>query len=149
MTSANGVRIQVAGIDLIRDGATLCAAPEHVTSVLEPLIGAELRPAPAIEEPVFPQRGAEPPWEEIEGAGAFPAPQPAASQAGRRAGEGAQAADPQRILVGLLGPVPTPVDDLIRQSGLPARSVQLALLELELAGRLERHGGRAVSLVER
>ena len=134
--------------DLIRDGATLCAAPEHVTSVLEPLIGTELRPAPAIEEPVFTRREAEP-WEEIGGAGAFLAPQPAASRAGQRAGERDRQADPQQILVGLLGPVPTPIDDLIRQSGLPARSVQLALLELELAGRLERHGGRAVSLVER
>ena len=46
----------------------------------------------------------------------------------------------------LLGPVAVPVDELIRQSGLPAAAVQLVLLELELAGRLERHAGGRVSL---
>ncbi len=47
---------------------------------------------------------------------------------------------------GLLGPVPVPVDELIRQSALPGAAVQLVLLELELAGRLERHAGGRVSL---
>lgn len=47
----------------------------------------------------------------------------------------------------LLGPVPVPVDELIRQAGLPAAAVQLVLLELELAGRLERHAGGRVSLL--
>ncbi|MBX3593727.1 DNA-processing protein DprA [Sphingomonas sp.] len=47
---------------------------------------------------------------------------------------------------GLLGPVPVPVDELIRQAGMPAAAVQLVLLELELAGRLERHAGGRVSL---
>ena len=41
----------------------------------------------------------------------------------------------------LLGPTPVPVDELIRQSGLPPAIVQTVLLELELAGRLERHAG--------
>ena len=31
--------------------------------------------------------------------------------------------------------------------GCPIRHVQMALLELEIAGRLERHGGNAVSLI--
>jgi DNA processing protein len=39
-----------------------------------------------------------------------------------------------------------PVDELIRIAGLPARDVQSALVELDLAGRLERHGANAVSL---
>ena len=46
----------------------------------------------------------------------------------------------------LLGPVPVMVDELIRQSGLSAAEVQLALLELDLAGRLDRHAGQKVSL---
>jgi len=46
----------------------------------------------------------------------------------------------------LLGPTPVPVDDLIRLSGLAPALVQTALLELELAGRLERHAGGRVSL---
>lgn len=64
--------------------------------------------------------------------------------------EGEPAAEPddagRRRIEGLLGPVPVPVDELIRQAGLPPASVQLVLLELELAGRLERHAGGRVSL---
>ena len=46
----------------------------------------------------------------------------------------------------MLTTAPVPVDELIRQSGSTAASVQLALLELELAGRLERHAGGRVSI---
>lgn len=46
----------------------------------------------------------------------------------------------------LLGPSPVPVDEIIRLSGAPSGAVQLALLELDLAGRLERHAGGKVSL---
>lgn len=46
----------------------------------------------------------------------------------------------------LLTTAPVAVDELIRQSGSSAASVQLALLELELAGRLERHAGGRVSI---
>jgi DNA processing protein len=49
-------------------------------------------------------------------------------------------------LTRLLGPTPVPVDELIRQSGLPPALVPTILLELELAGRLERHAGGRVSL---
>jgi DNA processing protein len=48
----------------------------------------------------------------------------------------------------LLGPVPVPVDEIVRQSGLSAAIVQTVLLELELAGRLERHAGGKASLAE-
>ncbi|WP_375428452.1 DNA-processing protein DprA [uncultured Sphingomonas sp.] len=47
----------------------------------------------------------------------------------------------------LLGPVAVPVDELIRQSGHAPASVSMVLLELELAGRLERHAGGRVSLI--
>jgi len=47
----------------------------------------------------------------------------------------------------LLSLTPVTVDELVRQSGLPPPSVQLALLELELAGRLTRHAGARVSLL--
>ena len=46
----------------------------------------------------------------------------------------------------LLGPSPVPVDELVRQSQLPSGTVQLILLELDLAGRLDRHAGGKVSL---
>jgi DNA processing protein len=47
---------------------------------------------------------------------------------------------------GLLGPSPVPVDEIIRLSGAPSGAVQMALLELDLAGRLDRHAGNKVSL---
>jgi DNA processing protein len=50
-------------------------------------------------------------------------------------------------VVSLLGPSPVSLDDLIRMSGLSPTIVRTVLLELELAGRLERHGGGLVSLL--
>ena len=49
-------------------------------------------------------------------------------------------------VAGLLTMAPVAVDELIRQSGESPAAVQLALLELELAGRLVRHAGGRVSL---
>lgn len=46
----------------------------------------------------------------------------------------------------LLGPSPVPVDELIRLSGGSSGAVQMALLELDLGGRLDRHAGGKVSL---
>jgi DNA processing protein len=54
--------------------------------------------------------------------------------------------DRERI-VALLGPTPVAIDDLVRLSGSSAAVVRIVLLELEIAGRLERHGGSLVSLV--
>jgi DNA processing protein len=50
-------------------------------------------------------------------------------------------------IVSLLGPTPVAIDDLIRLSGCSPAAVRIVLLELELAGRLERHGGAMVSLL--
>jgi predicted Rossmann fold nucleotide-binding protein DprA/Smf involved in DNA uptake len=50
------------------------------------------------------------------------------------------------VVVELLGPSPVPVDEIIRLSGAPSGAVQMALLELDLAGRLDRHAGGKVSL---
>ena len=56
--------------------------------------------------------------------------------------EAAAAAD----VAAMLTTAPVAVDELIRQSGESAAAVQLALLELELAGRLVRHAAGRVSL---
>lgn len=53
----------------------------------------------------------------------------------------AQAAD----IAGMLSSAPIAVDELIRQSGESAAAVQMALLELELSGELDRHAGGRVS----
>jgi DNA processing protein len=50
-------------------------------------------------------------------------------------------------LVELLSPTPVAVDELVRQCQLSAALVVTILLELELAGRIERHPGNQVSLL--
>jgi DNA processing protein len=45
-----------------------------------------------------------------------------------------------------LGPTALDIDDLVRLSGASVASVRIILLELELAGRLERQGGGLVAL---
>jgi DNA processing protein len=60
----------------------------------------------------------------------------------------ADASDAERQRIdSLLGPVPVAVDELVRQSGCAPAVVQMVLLEIELAGRLERHAGGRVSLL--
>ncbi len=44
-----------------------------------------------------------------------------------------------------LSPSPTAIDDLVRDADLPPALVAIALLELELAGRVERHPGNRVA----
>jgi DNA processing protein len=54
--------------------------------------------------------------------------------------------DRERV-ISLLGPSPVLLDDLIRMAGASPAVVRTVLLELELAGRLERLGGGLVSLI--
>ena len=103
---------------LIRDGAHLTESAEDVLAVL-----AGLGRPPLGEEP--PDRGAPPPKE------------PAASELERA----------RRRLFEALGPTPVAVDELLRQTHLSPAVVSMVLLELELAGRLERHPGHRVSLL--
>lgn len=49
-------------------------------------------------------------------------------------------------VLGLMSLSPVSVDELVRLSRLPPALVQTALLELEIAGRLQRHAGGRVSL---
>ncbi len=50
------------------------------------------------------------------------------------------------VITALLGAASTPVDEILRRSGIPPAHVTMILLELELAGRLQRHPGGQVSL---
>jgi len=64
------------------------------------------------------------------------------------AGPAAEPDDNERNrIVALLGPTPVAIDDLIRISGSSPAIVRTVLLELEIAGRLERSGAGLVSLV--
>lgn len=56
------------------------------------------------------------------------------------------AASERARIVELLGPSPIGLDDLIRMADTSPATVRTVLLELELAGRLERHGGGLISL---
>jgi DNA processing protein len=114
---------------LIRQGATLI---RHAGDVLEVL-------SPLIERRTFPAN----PLRAREGRFDFGVNETPVSAAGPVAtGD----ADHDR-LISALGPSPVAMDDLIRASGLEARHVQLILLELDLAGRIERHGNGLVSLL--
>ncbi|WP_375456273.1 DNA-processing protein DprA [uncultured Methylobacterium sp.] len=129
--------------DLIRQGATLVAEVDHVLAAIAPLIARgddpDRGPAPArpdlADAPVF--------WDELDFDGetsAVPARDLGPEE------EEAPADDRQR-LIGALSPTPIGTDELARATGLPVRLVQTTLLELELDGRIERHGSGTVSLI--
>ncbi|GJD76538.1 hypothetical protein CFIICLFH_4796 [Methylobacterium goesingense] len=61
--------------------------------------------------------------------------------------ETAEPADDRARLIGFLSPTPIGTDELARAAGLSVRVVQTTLLELELDGRIERHGSGTVSLL--
>jgi DNA processing protein len=104
---------------LIKQGATPVTETADIISVLRPIV--EQKEMPAREpQSTSPEGGAA---ETVE-----PAP------------------DERARIVGLLGPPPIQIDDLIRLSKSSPAVVRMVLLELEIAGRLERQGGGLVSL---
>jgi DNA processing protein len=131
--------------DLIRQGATLCAAPEHVLEPLAGIVGSDVLPPKTAEEPGWhPYDELEGLWDELD----LQSGEKVAEPVGHLFEPSPEEApgNPTGILVGLLGPAPVSPNDLARQSGLSIRAVHGILLELELAGRLVRHPGSAVSL---
>jgi DNA processing protein len=57
--------------------------------------------------------------------------------------------DERSLIVEALGPTPIEIDEIIAHTRLHPAQVSMVLLELDLAGRLERHSGGSVSLVFR
>lgn len=108
---------------LIRDGAVLVQAVEDVIELLEGFTGAP-RSTFRVGEASTPFDYAE--LREMQW------------------GEGKHDADSD-ALASLLTKAPIGVDELIRQSGANPAEVHMALLEMELAGEIERHEGGAVS----
>ena len=107
---------------LIKDGATIATEPQDLIEALAPLRPAEPLPQGQVREE--PARA----W----GRPAYEVPTVAPQ-------------DRTRVLAAL-GPAPVDVDELVRATGLPARTLHIALIELALAGRIERHGHQLVSL---
>ena len=103
---------------LIRDGATLIQNAADVMELIRP-IDAGAGMVGAVRAPAVPFTAA-------------PLAEPTTRER-------------ERVLT-LLGPVPVSVDELVRQAEAAPAAVQLVLLELELAGRLDRHAGGRVSL---
>lgn len=138
--------------DLIRQGATLCASAEHVASALAPLVEIDWSSRAEAREDISAE-AYETLWEELDFLDFDGAPAPAPSApifSGEEGSDDPRApVDGRKLLLELLGPSPVSIDDLSRQSGLPVRAVSSFIMELELDGRLERHGGNAVSLVGR
>ncbi len=58
----------------------------------------------------------------------------------------ATSTDRQRVIEAL-GPTPVAIDEIINHTGVSASQIYLILLELDLAGRLQRHSGGGVSLI--
>ncbi len=108
---------------LLKNGATLVTSVEDILEALTP----QLRAWPACFADDF------------------------SSAANRNRGGFRESADDagedyQSLVRNVLQTAPISVDEIIRVTGLGARTVQVALIELELAGLIERHGRQLVSL---
>jgi DNA processing protein len=107
--------------DLLRHGAILTEGAEDVLAQLGP---QQKHPSPPV-----------------------PRPSPAVMNWPPAATQAPVADDTALELIAeRLGPTPVAVDELVRQCHLSAAAVATLLLELELAGRVERHPGNLVSL---
>ncbi len=104
--------------NLIRNGAVLCESAADVTGALE---GVLRRPLDEGRAPDF---------------GPWPPSPPDESELERA----------RRAVLEKLGPTPVTVDEIIRQCQVTAAVALTVLLELDLAGRIDRHPGNQISL---
>lgn len=138
--------------DLLREGASLCTRVEDVMNALAPLM-ADGAPRTDLFGEDAAQPRTETLWDETDLFGAPETPRTLpdhdldeARAAFEREPAPAEATDPTDRIAALLGPSPIGVDELARAAGLSAPAVHSALLELDIAGRIDRHGGNRVSL---
>jgi DNA processing protein len=101
---------------LIKQGATPVTEVADIIAVLKPIMGNLPMREPDLLPPGGPPADIEP------------------------------AADERARITDLLSPAPVQIDDLVRLSKSSPAVVRMVLLELEIAGRIERHGGGLVSL---
>jgi DNA processing protein len=113
------------GNDLLRNGATLTENAADVVSQLGPL----LRGAPFVP----PDRSGGAPPALLLPLKPSPPPMSVDDDSGID------------LVLEILSPTPVAVDEVVRQCQLSAAAVATLLLELELAGRIERHPGNLVS----
>jgi DNA processing protein len=109
---------------LLKNGATLVTSADDIITAVGPITGQRpLRVAPTLAEAAAEFHAVAP-------------KRPTADIVDEGRG---------RVLAAL-GPHPIDIDELTRSTGLSSRVVQMALMELDLAGRIERHGSQLVSL---
>jgi DNA processing protein len=106
---------------LLKDGATIVTTPQDVLEALRPLCEPDLfAPRPGAREPA-----------EDASTGLLAPPN-----------------DTERERIAdALSQVPAEIDDIVRHTGIAPATVYLVLLELDLAGRIQRHAGGAVSIL--
>ncbi len=136
--------------NLLRQGATICTKAEDVINALAPLAGP---PQPDLfrESRDDYDSATEPLWDE---ANLFDHADPPPQSAPRQEMDEPASTtitqadtDAASRVTELLGPSPVSLDDLSRLSGLPMAALRPVLMELEIEGRLLRHGVNLVSLV--
>lgn len=106
--------------NLLKQGACLVTSSRDILETLAPILGRPLAPPPI----------------ELAAADEHRPPEPLPDI---RQNE-------RELIVSALGPSPVDIDELIRATGVATRKVHIVLLELDLAGRLQRHGQQLVSL---
>lgn len=105
--------------NLLREGAHMVETADDVLSLIQPLLDVRtLRAKPARQLRL--QR---------------PSPRSLTSQQ-------------RSVITRLLGPVPITIDELVTRSNEPVPIVYLAILELQLAGRLTQDADGKISLLE-
>jgi DNA processing protein len=132
--------------DLLKQGATICTCVEDVATALEPMRSRDL--FASLDEDVVVRAQ----WRRAaaDGAARGPAGHPSSGdffdQPQGRAEVAADRLDDVRDrIAALLGPSPIALDDLARAADASARETRVALMELELAGRVEFSAGDRVA----
>lgn len=102
---------------LLKQGATLVTEAADILTVLQPILGQHVEFLVREPDVDLPRETGDP------------------------------APDERQRIVALLGPTPIAIDDLIRLSAAKPAVVRMVLLELEIAGKLERQAGGRIALI--
>lgn len=108
---------------LLKNGATLVTQASDIIEALEPLTGMGGRAFREIASPP-------------------PAPPPAPLPVSD------PSSNDREAVLSALGPTPVEIDDLMRSTNLSVPAIRAILIELDLAGRIERHGHGLVSRID-
>ncbi len=144
--------------ELLRQGAILCTAAEHVISQLNPTAFMERLEREGVLEEGRSSRVLEQElWDELEGLDVLPPPSAPVDlfyetggfyegPGDTRSSYGVSGEEEQNseMLLELISTSPMSVDDLVRAAKMPVTHVLTALVELEISGKVERHRNGAV-----